>query len=575
MVEWRLDDIFKRDEVDSVMERIERLAEQIESWRERLSEDISDEDFMKIMGLQEELTNLSSRLGAFATLWQSEKTDDSERNSFMLQVSEFLTGISNRVLFFNIWFKELDEKNASRLMDIDPRYRYMLKSIRKMRPYTLDEEKEQILSIKDLTGEEALTNLYDIFTNRFSWDFDGKTLTQEEMTQYFRDFERDNRKDSYQVVMEKYGKEESVLGELYKNLCNDWKNENIGLRGFSSPISVRNIGNDVPDEAVEALLSSIKKNASLFQEYFKLKFKSLGIEDPKRYDIYAPKEKKDDDYTYDQAKDIVLQTYSSFSERMGEEAKKIFDNEHVHSDISQGKRSGAFCYSVQNDVIPYVLLNFNGKQNDVFTLMHEVGHGIHGILGSKQTRFTFHSTLPLAETASIFGETLLTRKMIDESPDDKKIDLLMDTLDKQYGSIIRQGFFVMFEQEAHKMIAEGATIDQLNDAYMENLKTQFGDTLEIPEYFKHEWKYIPHIYHTPFYCYAYAFGNLLVLSLMKRYDKEGDDFIPKFLKILEYGGSEAPATILKEAGLDITKEDFWEEGFQVIREEIDQLKSYL
>ena len=204
-------------------------------------------------------------------------------------------------------------------------------------------------------------------------------------------------------------------------------------------------------------------------------------------------------------------------------------------------------------------------------MMHELGHAVHGLAAKDQTAFTFHSALPLAETASIFSELVLLKKMLKSASDEEKIYLLAKELDNQYASIVRQAFFILFEIKAHDMIAEGATIEELDSAYLENLKGQFGDMI-IDELFSHEWKYIPHIYHSPFYCYAYAFGNLLVLSLYKMYEKEGESFVPKFMKILSAGGSDKPENILKSVGIDINSREFWESGFDVIRENFDELK---
>ena len=572
MVKWKLDDIYDFNKTQELMDRANSLVDELVAKKDSLNEEISNEEFLHLLKIEEEITDVTSKLGAYASLWQSEKTDDSKRNSHYMNINEFLTDLGNKTIFFSIWFKHISDETAERLIKADQRYEYMLRSIRKLKKYTLNEAEEQILSLKDLTSNDALENLYDIITNKFSWEHNGKTLTQEEMTQYYRDYDRETRRIVYEKVLNKYGDEESVLGELYKYIASDWKNENIKLRGFSSPINVRNVGNDVPDEAVENLLNAVRKNMDIFKEYFRLKFKILNIDNPSRTDVYAPRNKEEADYSYEDAKKIVLDTYKNFSEEMYTQAKKIFDDEHIHSDVQEGKRSGAFCYTVQNDVVPYVLSNFTGKQKDVFTLMHEIGHGIHGLLGSVQTKFTFHSTLPLAETASIFGETLLYKRLIEESDEKMKVSLLLDELDSQYASIARQSFFVMFENDAHKLVESGATIEELNAAYYKNLKEQFGDVVEIPDFFRHEWKYIPHIYHTPFYCYAYAFGNLLVLSLFRLYEKEGDAFIPKLLKILSYGGSKAPKDILLEAGFDITKEDFWQEGLDVIRDEVSKLK---
>ncbi len=575
MSEWNLNDIFANynSKTEELMEHADGLVKSLEIKKSVLSEEISDKEFLEIMSIEEELTDITSKLGAYASLWQSEKTDEPERNAYYLKISEFITDLGNRTLFFSIWFKELSDKTAERLIKADERYSYMLKTIRKFKEYTLDEREEQILNLKDLTSNDALTNIYDIITNKFAWEFEGKTVTQEEITQFYRNYDKEKREKAYNLVLSRYGEEEAVLGEIYKNLANDWRNENIKLRGFHSAISVRNVGNDVSDDTVNALLAAVRDNIDVFKEYFRLKFKVLKINKPARTDVYAPREENEKEYSYEDAKNIVLETYKEFSEDMYNSAKKIFDAEHVHSEVISGKRSGAFCYTVQNDVVPYILLNFTNRQKDLFTLMHEVGHGIHGLYGSKQTKFTFHSTLPLAETASIFGETLLFRKIIEESDKGEKISLLMDQLDSQYASIARQSFFVVFEKEAHEMIGEGATINELNDLYMQNLKEQFDDVLEIQDIFKHEWKYIPHIYHSPFYCYAYAFGNLLVLSLMKKFDEEKEEFIPKFAKILSYGGSESPEYILKEAGFDISSKEFWNSGFDIIRNEVEKLKS--
>lgn len=572
MVTWKLDDLYDFSKTDSLIHKLKKLADEFISKKDLLTDNISVDDFKSFILISEKMVDISSRLGGYAELWLSENTSDSQRNSHNAKLSEGLTDISNTVLFFNLWFKKLPDKDANRIISACPEYEYMLNNSRKFKDYTLEEREEQIVNLKDLTGGEALINMYDIVTNRFRWDFQGQSMSQEVITQFYRNFDPEVRKSAYTTVLTKYGDEESVLGELYKNLSNDWRNENVKLRGFKSPINVRNIGNDIPDKAVENLLKVTRRNIGIFKEYFQLKSRILGIDKPSRFDIYAPKDKIEKEYTYDGAKELVLDTYKEFSEDMYNHAKKIFDDEHVHSELTDNKRSGAFCYTVQNDISPYILLNFTNKQDDVFTMMHEIGHGIHGLLASVQNKFNFHATLPLAETASIFGENILMRKFLNEADDKEKVSLLMNALDKAYGSIIRQSYFVIFEEDAHEAISKGATIDELNDLYMKNLKEQFQDAIEIPEVFKHEWKYIPHIFHTPFYCYAYAFGNLLVLALLRMYEEQGEKFVPKFLKILTYGGSKAPDEILKEVGIDITKEEFWQGGYDILQNELEALK---
>ncbi|MBW2999013.1 ImmA/IrrE family metallo-endopeptidase, partial [Candidatus Woesearchaeota archaeon] len=265
--------------------------------------------------------------------------------------------------------------------------------------------------------------------------------------------------------------------------------------------------------------------------------------------------------------------YKDFSKEAHNYAKEIFDLKHVHSEVKSGKLSGAFCYTVTKDISPYIMLNHTDKLRDLFTMMHEFGHGIHGRAARSQTHFTFHSSLPLAETASIFGETLLEKKMFDKISNSEKLSLLLKSLDDKYASISRQAYFVLFEIEAHELIKKGATVQDLNNLYYKNLKEQFGNSIIIPEKFKHEWKYIPHIYHSPFYCYAYVFGNLLGLALYGIYQEEGDKFVENYMNVLKAGGSDSAYNILKKhLNINIKKEEFWQKAFDLIKEEVDELE---
>ncbi|MFL7869389.1 MAG: M3 family metallopeptidase, partial [Anaerolineales bacterium] len=259
--------------------------------------------------------------------------------------------------------------------------------------------------------------------------------------------------------------------------------------------------------------------------------------------------------------------------KLAELAQRVFDENHLDSEVRKGKRDGAFCWSVTPEMTPWVLLNYQSRARDVATMAHELGHAIHSMLASHHSTFTFHSSLPLAETASTFGEMTLTDRLLAEEKDeDVRRDILFKQVDDAYATIMRQSYFALFEKEAHAMVAKNASVDEISAAYFENLKEQFGDSLELSEEFKWEWVSIPHIYHTPFYVYAYAFGQLLVLSLYQQFKQEGEAFKPKYLKILSAGGSEAPAEILKEAGIDIESAAFWQGGFDVVDGLVNQLE---
>jgi oligoendopeptidase F len=270
---------------------------------------------------------------------------------------------------------------------------------------------------------------------------------------------------------------------------------------------------------------------------------------------------------------MVLDSFDAFSPQVGKLARRVLDENHLDSEVRKGKESGAFCESIIPEMTPYVKLNYQGHADDVATMAHELGHAIHSMLASQHGVFTFHSSLPLAETASTFGEMMLVDRLLAAEKDESvRRDMLFRQVDDSYATIMRQTFFALFEKQAHEMVAANASVDELAAAYLDNLKEQFGEAVELSDEFKWEWVSIPHIYLTPFYVYAYAFGQLLVLSLYKQFKAEGEAFKPRYLKILSAGGSQAPAKILSEAGIDIRSEKFWQGGFDVVAGLVDELE---
>ncbi|HEX2698391.1 MAG TPA: M3 family metallopeptidase, partial [Anaerolineales bacterium] len=337
--------------------------------------------------------------------------------------------------------------------------------------------------------------------------------------------------------------------------------------------SARNLSNDIPDEAVETLLNVSRKNAGIFHRYFKLKAKFLGMKRLRRYDIYAPVAKSQKQFDFDAAARMVFEAFASFDAKIAELAQRVFDQNHLDSEIRKGKTGGAFCWSVTPEMTPYVLLNYQNRPRDVAVMAHELGHAIHSMLAERHSAFTFQSSLPLAETASTFGEMMLTDKLLSEETDESvRPEILFKQVDDAYVTIMRQVYFAIFEKQAHELVLKNASVDEISAAYFEMLKEQFGDSVELSEEFKWEWVSVPHIYHTPFYVYAYAFGQLLVLSLYQQFKAEGDSFKPKYLKILSAGGSEAPAKILAEAGIDIRSAKFWQGGFDVLDQLVGELE---
>ena len=577
---WSLDALFpghETPEFESGMKELENSIEVFEKRRSELDIEIDEKDFLKIVTELEVITKQSSRLFGFAGLWFYGDTQDQDAQALFARIEQFLVGLQNKTLFFSLWWKELDQATADRLMAASGDLKYWLEEMRHYTPHTLTEPEEKILNIKNLTGFSALITLYDSITNRYTYkvnvDGEDKNLTRDELMVYARHHDPDLRAAIYQELYRVYGDAGPILGQIYQTVVRDWANENIDLRNYSNPISVRNLRNDVPDVAVDALLDVCQKNTHVFQRFFDLKASWLKTDQLRRYDIYAPIAQADKTYTYQEGVDMVLDAFQTFDPKIAELADKIIADGHVDSEVRKGKRGGAFCWSVDKDLSPWVLLNYQGTADSVATMAHELGHGIHALLAKDHSVLTYSSSLPLAENASTFGEMLLIDKLLSQEEDPAvRRDILFKQVDDAYGTIMRQSFFALFEREAHKMIKDGAIIDDLSEMYMENLKKQFGKAVSISDEFRWEWVSIPHFYHTPFYVYAYAFGQLLVLSLYQRYQKEGDSFKPGYIKILEAGGSKAPAALLAESGIDISSQDFWQGGFDVIDGMVKELE---
>ncbi|MBC7875526.1 MAG: M3 family oligoendopeptidase [Anaerolineales bacterium] len=577
---WSLAPLYSGYDSPELQNGFDMIEEQVSSFegiRGKLTPDISTEQFMQAMHASEDTVRIANKLYSFAGLSFTADTQDQAAHSLQSRAQQFLAEIENRTLFFNLWWKELDEVNAKRLMDASGDYRYYLEALRLFKPHTLSEAEEKVVNLKNVTGVNSLTTLYDSITSLyvFKLKVKGKTqeLTRGQLMRFVQGNDPKLRAAAYQEQYRVYGEAGPILGQMYQTITRDWHNENISLRKFSDPLSVRNLANDIPNEAVNALLETARKNAKVFQRYFKLKAKTLGVKKLRRYDIYAPVAGSDKKYDYGKAAEMVLDSFSAFDTKVGDLARRVFDESRVDSEVRKGKRDGAFCWSILPEMTPYVLLNYQGNARDVATMAHELGHAIHSMLASHHSTFTFQSSLPLAETASTFGEIMFTDKLLAEEKDDAvRRDILFKQVDDAYATIMRQSYFALFEKQAHEMVQKNASVDELCAAYMENLKEQFGDSVELSDEFKWEWVSIPHIYHTPFYVYAYAFGQLLVFSLYQQYKIEGESFKPRYLKILSAGGSEAPAKVLADAGINIRDPKFWQGGFDVLEKLVSELE---
>lgn len=578
---WDLSDLSKdpkSKQFQNQIKDIELKAKKFEKIKTKLNPGIPSKEFFGILHDIEDISERMGKVGGYASLAYSADTQSDEATSLVTRMHKLGSDTSNRILFFDLWWKkQIDDKNAARLIKDAGEFSRYLEHKRLVAKYSLSEPEERIINTLDVTGISALVKLYDKITNAFEYKLkvDGKLkkMGREELTGLVRSTKAKTRESAYKTLFTKYTENKGVLGEIYQNIVLNWKDEGIEIRGYSSPISMRNIGNDVDDITIESLLKVCKNNTEVFQRFFALKAKLVGLKKLRRYDLYVPSaiKIKEKNYPYTKSVKLVLESLNRFSPKLAEFAERVFKENHIDSQIRQGKRDGAFCSSPTPDITPYVMVNFTGKSRDVFTLAHELGHAVHSMAASKRSILVSDAPLPLAETASTFSELLLYDNISEKISDDEKKTVLSEKIDDLYATIMRQSFFTLFEIDAHRQIGQGTVIDDISKTYLNNLKEQFGNSVLLSDDFAIEWSCIPHFYHTPFYCYAYSFGNLLALSLFQRFKKEGRDFVPSYIAILAAGGSKKPEDLLLEHGIDIRTTKFWQDGFDYISKQVKEL----
>jgi oligoendopeptidase F len=592
---WNLKDILRTEkDFEKLYRLLERDLKKYQTIRKNLKPTISTKEFKKIVEFNEKYKERLARLGSYSSLLISANVKDQKARLMESKLDNLSIKLGDITLFWSHWIKgldvkglqRLDDKNAKRLFKSIPDLTYAFHNSREKAKHSLSEPEEKIIFRKDSTGISTLTELYDLITNDFRFemkikvkDKKGKVKirtkkieNQQQLVGYAHSPKPEEREAAYQALFVPYQKNIDKFFLTYSAICKDWKMEG-DLRKYKSPISVRNSANNIPDKAIQTLLKVCSDNIGIYHKYFKVKAKMLKVKKLRRYDIYAPVDVKKEKVSFSEAQQMVFDTYEEFSPSFAEKAKSVIASKHLDSHPRKNKRNGAFCMSIVPSVLPYVLTNFDGKPRDVSTIAHELGHAIHDIYASNHYYSVCHAPLPLCETASTFGEMIVFEKMLAKADTaEKKRALLIEKLGDSYATIIRQNYFIKFEILAHELLYQGCTEKDLSALYLKLLKEQFGNSVIVNEEFRHEWAYIPHIFHTPFYCYAYNFGELLSLALFAKYKKEGKKFIPKLEKILAAGGSQDPVKLLKSVGVNILSASFWQGGFKVIEGWVRELE---
>lgn len=525
----------------------------------------------------EALSRAQSRPGSYASLHYSTDTTDPARGALVQKVRELGSEIATHLLFFDLEIGKMAEENYQKLI-ADPLlapYRHYLEHEREVSRHHLSEVEETILEETANSRGRAFRRLFTEVTSRMKFPFQDKMMTQSELLAFLYDPDREKRKGAFESLSGVLQQNNHVLTFITNTLLHE-KQTMDRLRGFATPESDRHLANELPAEVVNTMVEVVVKNFSIVADYYRLKKRLLGLDELAHYDRYAPLAKDRAEIAYDEARQIVLDAFRRFSGQMADMTEPFFTKNWIDAPPKDGKRGGAFCAAVTPDHHPYVLLNYTGKARDVMTLAHELGHGIHDLFAAKNHILDYYPVLPLAETASTFAELLVFEKLQENlTSDSDRLALLCEKLEDTFATVFRQVSMYRFEQRVHAARrAEGElTAERINELWQGCMQEMFQDALTLGDDHKWTWSYIPHIVQTPFYVYAYAFGELLVLSLYARYRQEGEPFVAKYFKLLEAGGSKRPVELLAELDIDIRKAEFWQGGCDLIRRNLEKAQS--
>ena len=584
-VRWDLSDLYTgpddpeidRD-LDAAMEDAQRFAEE---YRGRIAE-LSPEALASAVDALEKIHERATAAAAFSQLIFAADTATPRHGALLQHVQERCTALRTTLLFFQLEWVKLEDAPATALLDAPPLSgrRHFLAALRRYRTHVLSEPEERILEEKTNTGGRAFSRFFDELVAAMRFRISGpdgttRELGEEEVLALLYHTDRDQRRAAADSLTQGLRANARPLTFVFNTLVQD-KAVDDRLRGYAQPIAARNLANEIEDESVDALLEACVGHYPLVVRYYRLKARLLGLERLEDYDRYAPIGVDTGAIGFNEARQIVLAAYGDFAPELERAATRFYEGRWIDAELRPGKRGGAFCASTVPDAHPYVMLNYTGNLRDVMTVAHEIGHGVHQYLARERGLFEQDTPLTMAETASVFGEMLVFRRLVRTERDPKmRLALLCGKLEDAFATVFRQVAMTRFEESLHEARrTEGElAIERINALWMDANRPMFGDSVNLRDDYGWWWLYIPHFVHSPFYCYAYAFGELLVLALLHRYDEEGDDFVPRYLDLLRAGGSDTPHALLARVGLDITDPGFWNGGLQLLEDLVTEAEA--
>jgi oligoendopeptidase F len=517
----------------------------------------------------------------YAQLLFSAKSDDDRHKALFARAREVWHAVSETTLFFELDLLHLGNEVFAPLLSAPELQEYVhyLQQLRAHAPYTLNEAVEQAIKRKDLSGKEAFAQLFEEITGemRFTFTFPGEEAPREtsgeELLALLYHPDGAVREAAFATFLNGHAAMGTVLVACFNNIFLDHGKE-AELRGYPELMTPTHIESETAPAMVEKMMAVSEANYSLGQEYFALKRQLLGLERMKNTDLYAPLSTSVRSIDFAEAQATVLAAFKSFSPQLAELAKSFFSEKRIDVFPAPGKSGGAFCHGMAPGMAPYILTNYTGTLRDLSTLAHELGHGVHFVLSGSQNLYNYNAPLPLAETASVFAEILLTRHLLSIETDPQlKIALLCSKIEEIIATTLRQNVLTRFELAAHQKRGEGLlSSDDLCALWLSENGKLFGDAVEMIEPYRWGWSYISHFIQSRFYCYSYIFGELVTLALYRRYQQEGASFVPKYFELLASGGSQSPVEALRPFGIDLNDPGFWQEGYDLVRELLTELR---
>ncbi len=531
-----------------------------------------------------ELEDMSEQMDKpliYASLIHAAKTDDPRHGALLARTREQRTVINKHLIFFDLeWVKVADD--AVKRLLAEPslaRYRHYLEQKRAWRPHYLSEPEEKILEEKAITGRAAFVRLFDetVASLRFPFEHDGQSemLSLQQINAKLYDADRTARKASAAGLTRGLRDNARLLTYVMNTLVLDHRSD-CDLRHFDNPMGPRHLANEISATVVDALMTAAERYHGTVQRYYRLKGRLLGVDQLYDYDRYAPLFADMPECDWPTARSIVEESYTAFSPKAGTIIREFFDKNWIDAELRDGKRGGAFSSSTVPSVHPYILMNFTDKLRDVMTLAHELGHGLHQYLSRGVGYLQCDTPLTTAEMASVFGEMLTFQRLLERYPQPRiRLAMLCNKIEDGFATVFRQVVLTRFEQSLHQARHERGelTAEQINELWLAANGPMHGDVVKLTDDYGWWWSYIGHFVHVPFYCYAYAFGELLVLALVQKYKQEGSAFVPRYLELLASGGSDAPHVLLGKLGVDVNDPAFWELGLRLLDDMVSEAEA--